>query len=75
MKREKQGGKTVKTYEPQPRPPYQRLLECPQILEAPQARLRAEHARLDPFALNKATERKLKNFSALGTLDRASMKP
>lgn len=76
LRRKQQDGKTVKTYEKTPQTPYQRLLECPQIPEATKARLRAEHARLDPFALKKAIERKLKSFfTALGNLDRESTKP
>lgn len=76
LRRKQQDGKTVKTYEKTPQTPYQRLLECPQIPEATKARLRAEHARLDPFALKKAIERKLKSFfTALGNLDGESTKP
>ena len=75
-KREKKGGKTVKTYEKTPQTPYQRPLECPRIPEATQVRLRAEHARLDPFELKQAIERKLKNvFTAHGNPDRESTKP
>jgi hypothetical protein len=51
LKRAKKGGKTVKTYEPKPQTPYQRVLESPEILEATKAELRAEYAKLDPFAL------------------------
>ena len=49
LKREKKGGKPVPIYERQPQTPYQRLLETPDIAEAVKAKLRAEHARLDPF--------------------------
>jgi len=74
-KREKQGGKTVKTYEKKPQTPYQRLLASPEIPEPTKARLRAEHATLDPFALKKDIERQLKNFfTVLGNLNRESMK-
>ena len=75
LKREKKNGKTVKTYEQKPQTPYQRLLESAAIPEATKVRLRAEHARLDPFALKKSLEGKLKKFfSALGNLDRESPK-
>jgi hypothetical protein len=75
-KREKKGGKTVKTYEKKPQTPYQRLLESAATPEATKVRLRAEHAGLDPFALKKSIETKLKNFfTALGNLDRESKKP
>src|ERR1039458_1501496 len=75
LKREKKGGKTVKTYEPKPQTPYQRVLESPEILEATKAELRAEHAKLDPFALKKSLEAKLKKFfTVLGNLDRESTK-
>jgi hypothetical protein len=75
-KREKKGGKTVKSYEKKPQTPYQRLLGSEAIPEATKERLRAEHARLNPFALKKSLEAKLKNFfTALGNLDRESTKP
>ena len=55
--------------------PYQRLLESPDIQEATKAKLRAEHATLDPFELKKSIEAKLKNFFTVqGNLDRASTK-
>ena len=60
----------MKTYEKQPQTPYQRLLACAASPEATKARLRAEHAKLDPFALKKRIEQKLqKFFTALGYLD------
>jgi len=75
-KREKKGGKTVKTYEKKPQTPYQRLVGSAAIPEATKERLRTEHARLNPFALKKSLEAKLKNFfTALGNLDRESTKP
>ena len=75
-KREKKNGKTVKTYERRPQTPYQRLLDCPTTPEATKARLRAEHALLDPFELKNAVEHKLRNFfTALGNFDRESTKP
>ena len=75
-KREKKDGRTVKTYEPRPQTPCQRLLGSAAIHEATKERLRAAHARLNPFALKKSLEAKLRNFfTALGNLDRASTKP
>ena len=75
LKREKNNGRTKRIYEKQPRTPYQRLLESANIPEATKARLRAEHAALDPFALKKSIEAKLKNFfTALGNLNRESTK-
>ena len=76
LRREKQGGKTKRIYEPQPQTPYQRLLTNVDIPEATKAKLRAEHAGLDPFELKKNIEAKLKNFfTALGNLDREATKP
>jgi hypothetical protein len=73
LKREKQDGKTRRIYEKEPQSPYERLLASQHIPEATKARLRAEHARLDPFALKKSIEAKLKNFfTVLGNLDRES---
>jgi len=74
-KREKKGGKTVKTYEKKPQTPYQRLLASGRISEATKERLRSEHAGLNPFVLKKSIEKKLQNFfTALGNLDRESTK-
>ena len=71
VKREKKEGKTKRLYEKKPRTPYERLLNSADIPEATKERLRAEHAGLDPFALKKSIEEKLKNFfTALGNLDR-----
>lgn len=73
LQREKKDGKTVKTYEQKPQTPYQRLLESAQVPEPTKARLRTQHAALDPFALKKNIEIKLKRFfTALGNLDRES---
>jgi hypothetical protein len=75
LKREKQDGKTRRIYEKQPQTPYQRLLESPDIPEETKAKLRAEHAGLDPFALKKSIEDKLRKFfTALGNLDSESTK-
>jgi len=75
LKREKKDGKTKRIYEPTPQTPYQRLLACPDSAEATKAKLRAEHTRLDPFALKKSIELKLKKFfTALGNLNREATK-
>lgn len=75
LRRDKRGSKTVRIYEKEPTPPYHRLLASPAISEARKAKLRAEHARLDPFELKKGIERKLKNFfTVLATLNRESTK-
>jgi hypothetical protein len=75
LKREKKNGKTKRIYEKKPQTPYQRLLESPDIAEARKATLRAEHDALDPWALKKSIEEKLKNFfTLLGNLDRESTK-
>lgn len=71
LKRVKEDGRTKRVYEPTPQTPYQRLLACPDIPEATKVRLRAAHARLDPFALKKNIELKLRNFfTVLGNLNR-----
>lgn len=76
LKREKQDGKTKRIYEKTPQTPYQRLLASPEIPEATKAKLRAQHAGLDPFALKKSIEVKLKKFfTALGNLNREATKP
>lgn len=68
-KRVKEQGKTKRIYESRPQTPYQRLLASPDIPEVTKARLRAEHAQLDPFALKNRIEKKLKHFfTVLGNL-------
>ena len=75
LKREKKDGKTKRIYEKQPQTPYQRLLASPDISEVRKEKLRAEHAKLDPFALKKSIEIKLKKFfTALGNLNREATK-
>jgi hypothetical protein len=75
LKRQKQNGKTKRIYEKQPQTPYQRLLASPDIPEATKAKLRAHHAKLDPFALKNNIEIKLKKFfTALGNLNREATK-
>jgi hypothetical protein len=76
IKREKKAGKTKRIYETQPKTPYQRLLDSPDIAEDTKATLRAEHALLDPFALKKNIETKLRKFfTVLGNLNREATKP
>jgi hypothetical protein len=75
LRPDKKDGKTQRIYEKQPQTPYQRLLASPDIPKATKARMRAEHAGLDPFALKKRIEDKLKSFfTVLGNLDRESTK-
>jgi hypothetical protein len=76
LKREKQNGKTKRIYEKSPQTPYQRLLASADIAEATKTKLRAEHAKLDPFTLKKNIEEKLRKFfTALGNLNREATKP
>lgn len=73
LRREKKDGRTKRIYEKKPKTPYQRLLDSPDIPQATKDRLRAEHALLDPFALKKSIEAKLKEFfTLLGNLNRES---
>ena len=75
LKREKKAGKTVRIYEKKPQTPYQRLLNSADIPEATKARLRTEHAALNPFELKKTIEVKLKKFfTVLSNLNRESTK-
>jgi hypothetical protein len=59
--RDKRGSKTVRRYE-KPQTPYARLLASPQISPRNKARLRTEHAQLNPFNLKKIIEQKLRLF-------------
>lgn len=75
LRRAKEGGKTKRIYENKPQTPYQRLLASADIAEGTKAKLRTEHAQLDPFALKKCIEQKLRKFfTALGNLNRESTK-
>jgi len=70
LKREKKDGRTKRIYEKLPQTPYQRLQASPEIPLATKAKLLAQHATLDPFALKKSIELKLKKFfTALGNLN------
>jgi hypothetical protein len=76
LKREKKDGRTKRIYEQKPQTPYQRLLACAEISEEQKAKLRAEHAILNPFVLRKNIEQKLKIFfTLLGNLNREATKP
>lgn len=75
LRREKKEGKTKRLYEKEPQTPYQRLLASPDVPEATKAALRAKHAALDPFALKKSIEVKLKKFfTLLSNLDSEATK-
>ena len=75
VRREKKDGKTKRIYECPPQTPYQRLLNSPDIPQDTKGRLRAEHALLNPFALKKSIETKLRKFfTVLGNLNREATK-
>ena len=59
--RDKRGSRTVRRYE-KPQTPYARLLASPQISPKVKAHLKAQHAQLNPFALKKNIEQKLRLF-------------
>lgn len=76
VRREKKDGKTKRIYETKPQTPYQRLLASPDIPEDKKTQLRAQHALLDPFALKKNIETKLRKFfTVLGNLNREATMP
>jgi len=76
VRRDKKDGKTKRVYETKPQTPYQRLLASPDIPEDKKAQLRAQHALLDPFALKKNIETKLRKFfTVLGNLNREATMP
>ena len=51
----------VKRYDP-PQTPYERLLQSPAVSAENKRRLQAAYARLNPFALKKIIEQKLKRI-------------
>lgn len=67
-RRDKRASRTVRHYE-KPKTPYARLLSSPHINPQIKARLKAQHAQLNPFALKKSIEQKLRLFfTALSNL-------
>jgi transposase InsO family protein len=75
LRREKKDGKTKRIYEKTPQTPYERLLASADIAGGIKERLRAEHAGLDPFALKKSIEVKLRKFfTVLSNLNREATK-
>lgn len=75
LRREKNNGKTKRIYEASPQTPYQRLLASPETTEETKTSLRAQHAQLNPWALRKNIELKLKTFfTVLGNLNREATK-
>lgn len=59
--RDKRGSRIVRRYA-KPQTPYARLLASPAISVKAKARLRAQHAQLNPFVLKKNIEEKLRLF-------------
>lgn len=59
--RDKHGSRTVRRYE-KPQTPYARLLASSEISLKNKARLRDQHAQLNPFVLKKSIEQKLRLF-------------
>lgn len=63
-KKERVGSKTVRHYGPT-QTPLARVLACPEVSAETQARLRAERAALNPFAVRREVDRQLKAIEAL----------
>jgi hypothetical protein len=62
-KKERVGSKTVRHYGPT-QTPLARVLACAEVSAATQARLRAERAALNPFAVRREVDRQLKEIEA-----------
>ena len=63
-KKERVGSKTVRKYGPT-QTPLARVLACPEVSAATQARLQAARAALNPFALRREVDRQLQAIEAL----------
>jgi hypothetical protein len=63
-KKERVGSKTVRTYGPT-QTPLNRVLACAEVSAATKARLRAEKAALNPFAVRREVDRQLKEIEAV----------
>ena len=75
LKREKKDGKTVRSTKRNRRRPINDCWSSPDIPEATKAKPAGPTRALDPFALKKSIEDKLKKFfTALGNLDREATK-
>ena len=59
LEKEKVQSKYRRTYEKQPKTPYQRILEHPAIDESIKERLKKEHALLNPLVLKREVARRL----------------
>lgn len=62
LSKEKIQSKYRRTYEKHPRTPYQRILKHPAVEEAVKARLREEHATLNPLVLKREIEKRLQTL-------------
>jgi len=63
-KKERVGSKTARKYGPT-QTPLERVLACAEVSAATKARLRAERAALNPFALRREVDRQLKVIEAV----------
>jgi hypothetical protein len=63
-RKERVGSRTVRHYGPT-RTPLARVLACPEVSAATKARLRAEQAALNPFAVRRAVDRQMKEIEAV----------
>lgn len=62
LSKEKLQSKYRRTYEKNPRTPYQRILEHPAVEEAVKARLRETHAILNSLVLKREIEKRLRTL-------------
>ena len=60
LSKEKFQSKYRRTYEKNPRTPYRRILEHPAVEETVKAKLRDEHATLNPLVLKREIEKRLR---------------
>lgn len=61
IKKTREGGKLRKTYD-RPKTPYNRLLDCGKLTELQVARLKCDRELLDPIALKRGLDAKLRVF-------------
>lgn len=60
LEKEKVQSKYRRTYEKRPKTPYQRILEHPVVAEEVKARIRREHAPLNPLVMKREIEKRLR---------------
>jgi hypothetical protein len=74
-KKERINSKNKKYHEKNPKTPYQRLIESEHVSEQAKEKLKAQHKTLNPFALKRVIEKKLKIILNIATVSSNMSQP